>query len=167
MGCGVVFGGGAAAGGSGEEEEREVALLGCGSCGVAAGGGGAERGGAGAVFLAREKNEGGRRQAARHNPTRRLTRVVAARKVVGRVLLAADQLLGVEELAVGAGAHLVDDGGLEVEEDAARDVLARARLREEGVERVVAAADRLVARHLFGGRRWGGAGVSEAGGAAG
>ena len=46
-----------------------------------------------------------------------------------------------EELAVGARADLVDDGRLEVEEDAARDVLARARLGEEGVEGVVAGAD--------------------------
>jgi hypothetical protein len=73
---------------------------------------------------------------------------VAAREVVGGVLLAADQLLGVEQLAVGAGADLVDHGGLQVEEDAAGDVLARAGLGEEGVEGVVAAADGLVAGHL-------------------
>ena len=40
-------------------------------------------------------------------------RVVPARKVVGRVLLAGDQLLGVEQLAVRAGADFVDDGGLQ------------------------------------------------------
>jgi hypothetical protein len=74
--------------------------------------------------------------------------VVPAREVVRGVLLAGDELLGVEQLAVGAGAHLVDHGGLEVEEDAAGDVLARARLGEEGVERVVAAADGLVGGHL-------------------
>jgi hypothetical protein len=34
--------------------------------------------------------------------------VVAAGVVVGGVLLAGDQLLGVEQLAVGAGAHLID-----------------------------------------------------------
>ena len=68
--------------------------------------------------------------------------------VVGGVLLAGDELLRVEELAVGAGADLVDDGGLEVDKDAARDVLARAGLGEEGVERVVTAADGLVRRHL-------------------
>ena len=67
--------------------------------------------------------------------------VVAAGEVVGGVLLAGDELLRVEELAVGARADLVDDGRLEVEEDAARDVLARARLGEEGVEGVVAGAD--------------------------
>ena len=74
--------------------------------------------------------------------------VVAAGVVVGGVLLARDQLLRVVELAVGAGADLVDDRRLEVDEDAARDVLARAGLGEEGVEGVVAAADGLVRRHL-------------------
>ena len=41
-----------------------------------------------------------------------------------------------------------DNAGFEVDEDRARDVFAGAGLREERVERVVAAADRLVARHL-------------------
>ena len=74
--------------------------------------------------------------------------VVAAGVVVGGVLLARDQLLRVVELAVGARADLVDDRRLEVDEHAARDVLARAGLREEGVEGVVAAANGLVRRHL-------------------
>jgi len=43
--------------------------------------------------------------------------VVAASVVVGGVLLAGDQLLGVEQLAVGAHADLVNDGRLEVNED--------------------------------------------------
>jgi len=62
--------------------------------------------------------------------------------------LAGDELLGVEELAVRAGADLVDHGGLEIEEDAAGDVLAGTSLGEEGVESVVAAADGLVGGHL-------------------
>jgi hypothetical protein len=74
--------------------------------------------------------------------------VVAAGEVVGRILLAGDQLLGVEELAVGARADLVDDGGLEVEEHGAGHVFAGTGLREEGVEGIVAAADSLVRRHL-------------------
>eukprot|EP00962_Isochrysis_galbana_P028381 scaffold8972_cov118-Isochrysis_galbana.AAC.3 len=74
--------------------------------------------------------------------------VVAARIVVGRVLFARDELLWVEQLAIGAGADLVDHGRLEVDEDGARDVLARAGLRKEGVEGIVAAADGLVRRHL-------------------
>ena len=48
--------------------------------------------------------------------------------------------------AVRPRAHLIDDGRLQVDEDRPRHVLARARLREEGVERVVAATDRLVRR---------------------
>mmetsp|Transcript_2757 Transcript_2757/g.8361 ORF Transcript_2757/g.8361 Transcript_2757/m.8361 type:complete len:472 (+) Transcript_2757:1024-2439(+) len=75
-------------------------------------------------------------------------RVVAAGVVVGRVLLARDDLLGVVQLAVGAGADFVAHRRLEVHVHRARDVLAGAGLREEGVERVVAAADRLVRRHL-------------------
>merc|ERR1719504_23213 len=74
--------------------------------------------------------------------------VVAASVVVGGVLLARDELLGVVELAVGARADLVDDGRLEVDEHAAGHVLARARLREEGVEGVVATTDGLVRGHL-------------------
>eukprot|EP00962_Isochrysis_galbana_P018968 scaffold5504_cov101-Isochrysis_galbana.AAC.5 len=74
--------------------------------------------------------------------------VVAARVVVGRVLLAGNKLLRVVELAVGAGADLVDHGRFEVDEDGARNVLARAGLREEGVEGVIAAANGLVGWHL-------------------
>ncbi len=41
-----------------------------------------------------------------------------------------------------------DDSRFEVDENSSRNVFSGARLREEGVERVVAAADRLVRRHL-------------------
>lgn len=54
--------------------------------------------------------------------------------VVGSILLAADQELGVEELAVAAGADLVDGGGVQVNEDGPGNVFAAAGLREEGVE---------------------------------
>merc|ERR1719329_696032 len=74
--------------------------------------------------------------------------VVATREVVRGVLLAGDQLLWVEELAVGARADLVNDGRLEVHHDGAGHVLASAGLGEEGVEGVVAATDGLVRRHL-------------------
>ena len=43
---------------------------------------------------------------------------------------------------------LTDDGGLQVDEDGPRDVLAGSRLGEEGVEAVVAPSDGLVGRHL-------------------
>ena len=68
--------------------------------------------------------------------------------VVRRVLLAGEELLGVVHAAVDAHADLVHDGGLKVDEDRAGHVLAGRGLREEGVERVVLAADGLVGRHL-------------------
>mmetsp|Transcript_22298 Transcript_22298/g.60914 ORF Transcript_22298/g.60914 Transcript_22298/m.60914 type:complete len:213 (-) Transcript_22298:277-915(-) len=55
-------------------------------------------------------------------------RVMAARKVVGRVLFSRDELLGMEELAVRARANLIDYRRLQVHEDAPRHVLAGARL---------------------------------------
>ena len=74
--------------------------------------------------------------------------VVAACIVVSSVLLPGDKLLGVEHLAVRPGPHLVDHRRLKVDEDGTRDVLAGARLGEEGVEGVVGDADGLVGGHL-------------------
>mmetsp|Transcript_6690 Transcript_6690/g.10578 ORF Transcript_6690/g.10578 Transcript_6690/m.10578 type:complete len:279 (+) Transcript_6690:660-1496(+) len=74
--------------------------------------------------------------------------VVATGEVVGGILLAGDELLRVEELAVGSGTDLVDHGGLEVDEDTAGHVLASTSLREEGVEGIVSSADGLVGGHL-------------------
>ena len=73
---------------------------------------------------------------------------MAAGEVVGGILLAGDQLLRMEQLTVRTRADLIDHRRLQVDEDAARNVLASARLGEEGVERVITATDRLVARHL-------------------
>ena len=53
--------------------------------------------------------------------------------VVGGILLAADEQLGVEELAVGAGANLVDRGGVKIDEDGSGDIFAAAGLGKEGV----------------------------------
>merc|ERR1719377_433885 len=69
-------------------------------------------------------------------------------EVVRGVLLAADELLRVEQLAVSARADLVNHGRLQVDEHRAGHVLARASLGEEGVERIVATTDGLVRRHL-------------------
>eukprot|EP00951_Prasinocladus_malaysianus_P005527 scaffold39124_cov44-Prasinocladus_malaysianus.AAC.1 len=74
--------------------------------------------------------------------------VMTTGKVVGGILLAGDKLLGVEELAVGAGADLVNDGRLKVDKDRAGDVLASTSLGEEGVESVISATDGLVRGHL-------------------
>ena len=74
--------------------------------------------------------------------------VVTTGEVVSGVFLTRDELLWVEELSVGAGSDLIDDGWLEIEEDSAGDVLASTSLGEEGVESVVATTDGLVGRHL-------------------
>jgi hypothetical protein len=54
----------------------------------------------------------------------------------------------VEQLSVGTSADFVNDGGLQVEEDASWDVLAGTSLREEGVEGIIATTDGLVGWHL-------------------
>jgi hypothetical protein len=59
---------------------------------------------------------------------------VTTRVVVGRVLLATDQQLRVEELSVVTSADLIDRAGVQVDEDGSGDVFARAGLREDGVE---------------------------------
>ena len=63
--------------------------------------------------------------------------VMTSGEVVSGVLLSGDELLGVEQLPVGTGPDLVDDGGLEIEEDGAGNVLASSSLTEEGVERII------------------------------
>jgi len=74
--------------------------------------------------------------------------VVTTGEVVGRILLTGDQLLRVEQLTVGSGTHLIDDGGLQVHEHGTGHVLARTSLGEEGVEGIVSATNRLVGGHL-------------------
>lgn len=59
--------------------------------------------------------------------------IVATGVVVGGILLAVDQQLGVEELAVGASADLVDGRGVEVDKQGAGHVFAAAGLGEEGL----------------------------------
>lgn len=73
--------------------------------------------------------------------------IVTTSKVVGSVFLSTDELLGVEELSVGAGADFVNHGRFEIDKDAAGDVFSSASLGEEGVESVVAATDGFVSRH--------------------
>merc|ERR1739844_175864 len=62
--------------------------------------------------------------------------VVTTGEVVGGILLTGDPMLWVEELSVGAGSDLIDNGWLEIEEDATWDVLTSTSLGEEGVESV-------------------------------
>merc|ERR1719451_117074 len=60
--------------------------------------------------------------------------VVAPGVVVGGVLLAVDQLLGVVELLVGSNSGLVNYGGLQVNKDSSRNMFSTAGLGEEGLE---------------------------------
>jgi hypothetical protein len=73
--------------------------------------------------------------------------VMSTGVIVGRIFLAGDELLWVEELTVCAGADFVNDCWLEVEHDAAWHVLAGASLGEEGVVCVIFNADCLVRWH--------------------
>ena len=74
--------------------------------------------------------------------------VVSSGEVVGGILLSGDELLGVEELSVGSGSDLIDDGGFEIEEDAPGDVLSGSGFGEEGVEGIITATDSFVGGHL-------------------
>ena len=53
-----------------------------------------------------------------------------------------------EELSVGTSSDLIDDGWLEIEEDASGDVLSSTSLGEEGVEGIITTTDGLVRWHL-------------------
>jgi len=74
--------------------------------------------------------------------------VVTTGVVVGGVLLAGDDLLGMVQLTVGASADLVAHTGLKIDEHGTGDVLASASLGEEGVERIITASNGLVGGHL-------------------
>jgi len=74
--------------------------------------------------------------------------VVTSGEVVGGILLSGDELLGVEELSVGSGSDLIDNGGLKIEEDGSGDVLTGTSLGEEGVESIITTTDGFVGWHL-------------------
>jgi len=74
--------------------------------------------------------------------------VVTTGEVVGGIFLTRDQLFRVEQLTVGSGAHLIDDGGLQIDKDGSGHVLSGTSLREEGVEGIITSTDRLIGGHL-------------------
>jgi len=74
--------------------------------------------------------------------------VVTTGEVVGGIFLSGDELLWVEELSVGSGSDLIDNGWLEIEENGSWDVLASTSLGEEGVESIITTTDGLVRWHL-------------------
>ena len=53
-----------------------------------------------------------------------------------------------EELSVGSGSDLINDGWLEIEEDASWDVLSSSGLGEEGVESIITSTNGFVGWHL-------------------
>ena len=69
-------------------------------------------------------------------------------EVVGGIFLSWDELLRVEKLSVGSGSDLIDDCGLEVEEDATGDVLSSSGFREEGVKGIITTTNGFVWGHL-------------------
>jgi hypothetical protein len=73
--------------------------------------------------------------------------IMTASIIICCIFLARNKLLGVEQLAVGAGADLINNSGLQVQEDGTGNVLASTSLREEGVESIVLDADGLVGWH--------------------
>jgi hypothetical protein len=74
--------------------------------------------------------------------------VVTSGEVVGGIFLTRDELLWMEELSVGSGSDLIDNGWLEIEEDSSWDVLTGTSLGEEGVESIVTTTDGFIGRHL-------------------
>ena len=74
--------------------------------------------------------------------------IMSSGEVVGSIFFTGDELLWVEELSVGTGSNLIDNGWLEIEEDGSWDVLTSTGLGEEGVESVVTTTDGFVGWHL-------------------
>merc|ERR1711893_264654 len=74
--------------------------------------------------------------------------VVTTGIVVGSILLTSDQLLRVEQLAVGASADLIHNSGLQIHKDSPGYMLASTSLTEEGVEGVITTSNGLVTGHL-------------------
>jgi len=74
--------------------------------------------------------------------------VVTTGVVVGGILLSRDELLGVEEVTVRTGTDLIDNGGLEVDHEAAGNVLAGTSLSEKGVGGLVVGSDGTVGGKL-------------------
>ena len=74
--------------------------------------------------------------------------VMSSGEVVGGIFLSGDKLLWMEELSVGSGSNLIDNGWLEIEEDGSWNVLTSTSLGEEGVESIITTSDGFVGWHL-------------------
>jgi hypothetical protein len=74
--------------------------------------------------------------------------VMSSGEVVSSIFFTGDELLWVEQLSVGSGSDLIDNGWLEIEEDSSWDVFTSTSLGEEGVESIVTTTDRFIRWHL-------------------
>jgi hypothetical protein len=74
--------------------------------------------------------------------------VMSSGEVVGSIFFTGDKLFWMEQLSVGSGSDLIDNGWLEIEEDSSWDVLTGTGLREEGVEGIITTTDRFIGWHL-------------------
>ena len=74
--------------------------------------------------------------------------VMSSGEVVSGVFFTGDKLLWMEELSVGTGSNLINDGWLKIEHNGSWDVLTSTSLGEEGVESVVTTTDGLIGWHL-------------------
>jgi hypothetical protein len=74
--------------------------------------------------------------------------VMTSSEVVGSIFFTRDKLLWMEELSVGTSSDLINDGWLEIEEDASWDVLSSTSLGEEGVEGIITTTDSFIGWHL-------------------
>ena len=74
--------------------------------------------------------------------------VMSSGEVVSSIFFTGDELLWVEQLSVGSGSDLIDNGWLEIEEDSSWDVLTGTSLGEEGVESVITTTDGFIGWHL-------------------
>ena len=74
--------------------------------------------------------------------------VMSSGEVVGSIFFTGDELLWMEQLSVGSGSDLIDNGWFEIEEDGSWDVFTSTGLGEEGVESIVTTTDRFIGWHL-------------------
>ena len=75
--------------------------------------------------------------------------VVSSGVVVGRILLAGQQVALVEQSVVGAVLDLVDDRGLQVDEEGPRRKVAGSGLQEEGLKGLIAVVNILNCKKYF------------------
>jgi len=74
--------------------------------------------------------------------------VMTSGEVVGSIFFTRNKLFWVEELSVGTGPDLIDDGGFKIEEDTSWDVFSSTSFGEEGVESIITTTDGFVRWHL-------------------